>query len=148
MTTEEITTHLENLKCANLVVSVAPPAGDVPLTHAKIDKARKILGYNPKTKIETNLHETVKAHIAYIKPHYLMEKAFKDFSTLANLETEQITLEHLKMALSLREILLYRAKGNCEIPINQLCSRVLQYSLTMLKRIITALIPTIKNTKC
>jgi UDP-glucuronate 4-epimerase len=30
-------------------------AGDVPVTLANIDKARRLLGYNPKTKIEDGI---------------------------------------------------------------------------------------------
>jgi len=74
-----------------------------------------------------------------------MEKAFNDFSTLANMETKQLTIEHLNMALGLREILIKRAKGNYEIPINQLCSRLLQYCITMIRQILQALNSTNKN---
>ena len=29
--------------------------GDVPITYANIDKARRVLGYDPKTKIENGI---------------------------------------------------------------------------------------------
>ena len=36
-----------------------PQPGDVPVTYAKIDKARRLLGYNPTTKIEAGIERFV-----------------------------------------------------------------------------------------
>jgi UDP-glucuronate 4-epimerase len=37
-----------------------PQPGDVPITFANIEKARRLLGYNPQTKIEDGVHQFVK----------------------------------------------------------------------------------------
>lgn len=42
------------------IIDYQPPQpGDVPVTYAEIDKARRLLGYNPMTKLETGIERFV-----------------------------------------------------------------------------------------
>eukprot|EP00762_Andalucia_godoyi_P001161 ANDGO_01997.mRNA.1 Uncharacterized protein MJ1055 len=50
---------LADLIQRGLVKRVPPPAGDVPLTHACINKAKTVLGYAPAVKIQENVQRTV-----------------------------------------------------------------------------------------
>lgn len=57
---QELISLLEKELDANAQIDRQPPQpGDVPQTFADITKARKLLGYNPKTQIEEGLHRFV-----------------------------------------------------------------------------------------
>ena len=45
----------ESLGIKPIIDRQPPQPGDVPLTFANVDKARRLLGYNPSTKIEAGL---------------------------------------------------------------------------------------------
>jgi len=56
----ELITLLEKELGVRAVVDRQPPQpGDVPQTYANIEKARKLLGYNPQTQIEDGIHKFV-----------------------------------------------------------------------------------------
>ena len=52
------------IKAKKKMMPIQP--GDVPITYANIDKAKKMLGYNPKVKID----EGIKKFIAWFKEYY------------------------------------------------------------------------------
>lgn len=61
VTLSELVTSLENVLNRKAILNTLPEQqGDVPVTCADITKAKKLLNYDPKTKLENGLIEFVK----------------------------------------------------------------------------------------
>ena len=59
---------VEEILGTNIEVAIQPPRpGDQSRTKANIDKARKILGYNPQTSLKTGLE----AQVAWFKAQFM-----------------------------------------------------------------------------
>lgn len=67
-TLAELIAHIENAlgKKANINLLPEQP-GDVPLTYADIDKARRLLGYNPSTKIAAGIPKFIDWYLKTVK---------------------------------------------------------------------------------
>jgi len=61
VTEEECAVMMQELMATGRVISVPAPPGDVPLTHASIEKAKRELAYRPHTQIAANLRRAVLA---------------------------------------------------------------------------------------
>jgi UDP-glucuronate 4-epimerase len=58
ITLADLIRAIENVTGRRAIIDRQPPqAGDLPLTHADVSKARRLFGYEPSTPIETGLHE-------------------------------------------------------------------------------------------
>jgi len=84
---EESNKYIEELKQKNIIESLPEQLGDVPKTYADISKARRMLGYDPKVKIEEGLRRTVewhvKKHAESVKPEVKeLQDAIRTYSAI------------------------------------------------------------------
>lgn len=61
----QLISHIETITCKKAIINyVDVPSGEVPVTYANIDKAKKDLGFNPRTEIEQGLRLIYESIIA------------------------------------------------------------------------------------